>query len=358
MGFYLMFSIQKTDRCQTLSPILHDAADPQHPFPIHSVHNTSVEMAKQAQPGVLSKYTEKELDKLHSSQTDKIVIRDILNLRDELEVIHQRRGNPSDIISSLKNGKLYITCSEDNILNKFSNSDTHNAILARTLTRGSTEHQNNVNYTPGKVERNTLNNRLDKIDILVTPSTMLTFNCNISTISSHPGRPKWYNMPSILYTSPITPDYEFRGTIDNYKISHGNVLSFASNQGFTPEFTEKVRSNNYSHAELVNEFTQQDIIQKNIKASYPYNNITHSLNDLQEQAFSFYKHQLTLESADKSCLYPDGSVPHNEVISRLYLWDAIAVETGKDLQLGLETAFELQIARKALSIELQGNASN
>lgn len=73
-----------------------------------------------------------------------------------------------------------------------------------------------------------------------------------------------------------------------------------------------------------------------------------SLLGLKEQILDYRS-----DEASKSTLYSDGSVPHNEVINRLYIWDVIAIDAEHGIDGGLESAIEISLARDALSQELQ-----
>lgn len=229
-------------------------------------------------------------------------------------------------------------------------------LLARTLTKGNNDPavtQIPSTSTPTRVERNTLNNRLRGLNIVLTPSTMLDKDVQVSTISSHPDRPKWSKMPSVLYTAPTEKAPASTEDRLSFKPTFGNVLSFASNEGFTPDFVQKMNSGEHSHAELISEFRAQPKITSNLKAGAPFNTLPQSLSDLKKQVASYRESQTKLLSTGQQAnLYPDGSVPHNEVIARLWIWDASAVDVGQDLNQGLNTSVELQIARSALGIEL------
>lgn len=280
----------------------------------------------------------KTLDRLSSTQADKSAIADVLNFRKTMNFAG------SDTSTILK--KIKIDPTGGNISRIFHSDDQ--IVLARTLTRGSQNSKNQTVKTPGKVERNTLNNRLGNLRIILTPSTMITRDLHVSTISNHPDRPKWSKMPSVLYSTPLRTGIEYTGALDNFKKSYGNVLSFASNTGFTEEFTKAANSDRHTHSELLKLFQSQEVVLRNLKPGAPYNKMKDSLLGLKEQILGYRS-----DEARKSTLYSDGSVPHNEVINRLYIWDVIAIDVGHGIDDGLESAIEISLARDALSRELK-----
>jgi hypothetical protein len=304
---------------------------------------------------------EKLKDGLAGVSSDKAVLQGLLVARRKLMEIDNLASLPaSEVLSALTQmgalGKVDLEAGQTEQL--FSEGQP---LLARTLTKGTNDGAPSPDgsvvprsYTPGKVERNTLNNRLRGLNILLTPSTIIQKDVNVATISSHPDRPRWSKMPSVLYTASSEQKAEMAGKVDTYKKVFGNILSFASNNGFTADFVEKVNSGKYSHAELVDEFREQPVIKANLKAPAPYDQLPQSLSEIKQQILDFQADQQDLQPGDaKRKLYPDGSLPHNEVIARLWLWDAAAVDVGQHTSEGLEAAIELQIARKALSVELE-----
>ena len=123
--------------------------------------------------------------------------------------------------------------------------------------------------------------------------------------------------------------------------------------GFTAEFVDKSRSGAYSHAQLVDAFADQPVILKNLKVPHPFDEVSRSLVGIRAQAAALEADQARALADEPPVRYPDGSVLHNEVVSRLYLWEAVAVEVGPDVSEGLCAAIELQIARKSLTLELE-----
>lgn len=299
---------------------------------------------------------------LVSVSSDKAAVAMLQNALSELtQEQKQEKKDPkslsgAEVFSSLsaKGGLGHIDLGADHVKKLFQGGTP---FLARTLTKGSNNPVvSNVptTLTSAKVERNTLNNRLRGRNIVLTPSTMLEKDIKVSTISSHPARPKWSKMPSVLYTAPTENAPKSVGDRVTFRPSFGNVLSFASNAGFTPDFLEKMNSGDHSHAELIEQFRAQPKISSNLKADAPFNTLPRSLSDLKKQVAAYRENQTTLQRAGKeTSLYPDGSVPHNEVISRLWIWDAVAVDVGQEMKAGLSTSIELQVARQALHTELE-----
>ena len=299
-------------------------------------------------------------DRLDATTTDKATVSALLAARDELAAAVSAR--PLDGAAALsvlqRTGALgRIDTRAVAIRTAFANGTQ---VLARTLTKGTNggmpAHEGLAipdTATPGKTERNTLNNRLGNFQILLTPSTLISREAPVSTISSHPDRPRWSQMPTVLYMTPARQGLDLMGGVDAFRKSFGNALSFASNQGFTPQFKAMVDGGQHSHAQLLEAFGAQDVIAKNLKAPAPFDTLPRSLPDIEQQVSDFHAHQTELAArSEKNVLYPDGSVPHNEVISRLWLWDAAAVDAGPHAKEGLAAAIELQTARKALSKEL------
>ncbi|MBC7499947.1 MAG: hypothetical protein H7315_05545 [Herminiimonas sp.] len=174
-------------------------------------------------------------------------------------------------------------------------------------------------------------------------------------------------MPSVLYTVPLEQGQAALGKIDGFRKSFGNVQSFASNHGFTKDFKEIVDSGRHSHAEQLDFFGEQETIRNNLKGEDDFRTMPTSLPELRQQILRFQRRQKDHISNTsicpdrteaKSLLYPDGSLPHNEVVARLYLWDSVAVDVGADVKEGLSAAIELQVARESLCIELQSQRTD
>jgi hypothetical protein len=96
--------------------------------------------------------------------------------------------------------------------------DDKQALLLRTLTKRVAPAQAPVDdqpapvsRTPAKVERNTLNNRIGDLNIQLTPSTLIAPEVNVSPISRHPDRPRWSNMPSVMYATPAAQGEQWLG---------------------------------------------------------------------------------------------------------------------------------------------------
>lgn len=162
-------------------------------------------------------------------------------------------------------------------------------------------------------------------------------------------------MPSVIYVSPAGPDIEMVGKVDAFKKHFGNVTSVSSNRGFTNEFLEKLKSDKYSYAKLLDEFREQPVIQKSLHqytARYP--RFAQSFSELKERLVDYQKHQQKSEpSSNEYRSYPDGSLPYNEVVGRVWLWDALGIEVGADMQQSLVSTIELQLARTSLAAELK-----
>jgi hypothetical protein len=117
-------------------------------------------------------------------------------------------------------------------------ADEDHAVLVRTLTRGDSQLKGAssgvnppVSRTPGKVERNTLNNRMRSFEILFTPATLIDPDLHVASIAHHPFRPRWSAMPSVLYSSPFRSGVDVLGPLDGLKACFGNVQSVNSSVG-------------------------------------------------------------------------------------------------------------------------------
>ncbi|MEB0134664.1 hypothetical protein QN362_04900 [Actimicrobium sp. CCC2.4] len=294
-------------------------------------------------------------DKLRPVTEDAIAIRQLLDARAELIGRQAGCGSADELLKAFGDIAFLKKFCFNTAPLALAFSESRQAFLLRTLTRKSARHPDDPQFpdsgTPGKTERNTLNNQLPERNIQLTPATAIYPDVGIATISSHPDRPRWHGMPSVMYATPLEQDVGTIGKVDNYRKMFGNTLSFASNDGFTKEFVRKVKSRRFSHAELIDAFKAQPPIKKNLKTPLPFNQLHESLSALRQQIRGYRAHR-------QSALYPDGSVPHNEVIARLWLWDATAVEVGKEVGEGLCAAIELQVARSALAIGLQKQGSD
>ena len=162
-------------------------------------------------------------------------------------------------------------------------------------------------------------------------------------------------MPSIIYASPAGPDIEMLGKVDAFKKHFSSVSTMKSNDGFTDEFLEKIKSDDYSYAELIDEFREQPAIQKNIhRRTTLYARFAQSFPELNERLVDYQKKQKDLApSSREHRSYPDGSIPFNEVAGRVWLWDALGVEVGAKLKTGLVSIIELQLARMSLAADLK-----
>lgn len=303
----------------------------------------------------LSVLTEKQIirNELISVLSDKKIGRHLLNNRHKLSNL-SRSSSVSEVLQALDEEDIKlcpINLQAGPVIELFEKG----TLLVRTLVKGSPgKTSENTSYTPGKNERNTLNNRLGHINIQITPSTMIGQGLKVSTLSNHPDRPRWNSMPTIFYQTPMKQGEEMFGKVDRFKKIFGNALSFASNNGFTKDFVAKVASGHYSYSELIDDFKNQQAIIENLKTTDRFATFPTSLAEIKQQIADFQSFQKEKNNAGlQNVLYQDGSLPHNEVIVRVWLWDVSAVEIGKDLKEGLAATRELQIARKSLVMEFE-----
>lgn len=302
--------------------------------------------------------SESTLNRLHGQLRPAIddakAVKILLDARAQLILRQAAGGSSDDLLNAFGENDFLKKIQFDTRSLTAAFSDNQHAFLLRTLIRkdppSSTEKQVADSVTSGKTERNTLNNQLPERDILLTPATIIYPGIKIATISDHPDRPRWHGMPSIIYATPANQHTSKIGKIDNYRKMFGNALSFASNNGFTDNFVKTVKSGLLSHAELLDTFKKQSSIIENLKTPEPFNELHESLPELLQQIQGCRTHP-DIE------LNADGSIKHNEVITRLWLWDATAVEVGKDIGEGLCAAIELQVARSSLEKGLQTHGS-
>lgn len=169
---------------------------------------------------------------LEAMLADKHVIQGLLHARSTLGKPGGETSTSPQILLALRDAKAIggIDLRAERIQRLFVDED--HAVLVRTLTRGDSQLQGTgsgvnppVSRTPGKVERNTLNNRMRSFEILFTPATLIDPDLHVASIAHHPHRPRWSAMPSVLYSSPFRSGVDVLGPLDGLKACFGKNSS-------------------------------------------------------------------------------------------------------------------------------------
>ena len=203
--------------------------------------------------------------------------------------------------------------------------------------------------SPSEQEVVTLNNQFPGREIIITPSSVIDSRFNARIISSREDRPKWFQMPSAVF-SASTESVNAARNLEGF----GDIQSFASNKGFTREFLEQ--SPFLSHAQKLFEFSSQQVIRNEIKEDQFGNKDREFQTSLHSlvSAVSAYFQRVVEDSIDADPV----TINHNEYAAKLDLWNLEGVEIGNDPGNAIASLIELQIRRHSLNMEIteQGTA--
>ncbi|CAB3773502.1 AvrBs1/Avra family type III secretion system effector [Paraburkholderia humisilvae] len=201
--------------------------------------------------------------------------------------------------------------------------------------------------TPARREVDTLANNIFGRRIVMTPSSVIACDAKVNTISlmEKPHRPKWKGLPSVIFFVPNPLAGSVSSTVER-RNGFGDVHSFASSQAFDAEYEQA--ANWLSHAQRLDMLEKKAKVYMKEEPDRYAHEFCHSLMELAQ-------HMRRLQMSR-----PGQPLRHNEYCTKLELWDARALEVGKNGAVAVATLveFNLEMTAMALAMEREGIAGS
>ncbi|MCE2679860.1 MAG: hypothetical protein LW629_05295 [Burkholderiales bacterium] len=294
-------------------------------------------------------------DSVKRAVLDRINLLEMIKLKDSIGSVKTDCVTPKGVAELLQN--FSATCGitlDATELNSVLERSDDKKLLARTLTSTNPLSvldckplPHSVTQTSLRKENRTLEDTLPDIQIVMTPGTALFGNTKTDLISSRQDRQAWFGMPSVLYQ------------VDSSKPGFGDVYSFESSKGFTPDFN--LARATLSHAQQMKFLQHQTPLQSQIKSPKRFllQNSGDALGAQVAAAQLPLHRQFSQSLTDLNRVVnlaqaetPDQVLPHNEFLTRLWPWETRAVLASDDYVEALTTALELSMQRRVLHDEI------